>query len=224
MTDDKTIGERIRSCRKKVGLTQKALADKMNIHISRISRYESGKSTPTQETIKLIAEKLNVRLEYLLGQSSAEDGATAFLENFLHVFDTVTTSNNIRKNLPKANPLQEDNLPFDDNCIILEGAKRNFDFIKKIARYGNMDKQSSEYDALIQKAIKAYNENTEEKIKEKYVLIPANSISSIINDAIEKKRYLTSLFKSWEMNEPNIEEALPSKEQIQKTKKNNIAK
>ena len=47
MTNKRIIGDIIRTCRKKRGLSQKALADKMLILPSSISAYENGNMQPS---------------------------------------------------------------------------------------------------------------------------------------------------------------------------------
>ncbi|MDE6591386.1 MAG: helix-turn-helix domain-containing protein [Oscillospiraceae bacterium] len=54
-----TTGERIRTVRKKKGLTQKQLADRCGMADSAIRKYESGRINPKLETIHRIATALN---------------------------------------------------------------------------------------------------------------------------------------------------------------------
>lgn len=77
---DKLLGnnclraDRIRLIREKRGLSQHQLAEMCNIGINQIHRYEVGKAQPTAENLKLIAEKLGVSADYLLGLSNDERG------------------------------------------------------------------------------------------------------------------------------------------------------
>lgn len=50
----------IRKARKSVGLTQEALAKKLNINRATISKYETGEISPTFEQLQAIAEALNI--------------------------------------------------------------------------------------------------------------------------------------------------------------------
>lgn len=61
-----TIGENIKAARKKAGLTQKGLADKLGIPYQGISQYERGIRKPKLETLDRIATALGVSLETLL--------------------------------------------------------------------------------------------------------------------------------------------------------------
>lgn len=61
-----TIGERIRELRQQKGLTQKQLGDKCEMADSAIRRYESDRGNPTLDTLKRIAEALEVSTFSLL--------------------------------------------------------------------------------------------------------------------------------------------------------------
>ncbi len=52
--------ERIKKARKKAGITQKELAEKTGLSIASIQGYEQGKYCPKFETLKKIANVLNV--------------------------------------------------------------------------------------------------------------------------------------------------------------------
>lgn len=57
-----TIGEKIKQARKKAGYTQKELGEKLGISQVRVAQYENGIRNPKIETIKKIAEALNVEI------------------------------------------------------------------------------------------------------------------------------------------------------------------
>ena len=65
---DKKIecGKRLKECRLEAGITQKELADKINITYQSISNIECGKRSLTVENARSCAKILNVRIEYLL--------------------------------------------------------------------------------------------------------------------------------------------------------------
>ena len=62
----KSIGETISSLRKKKGLTQNELADKMNVTDKAVSKWERDLSCPDVNTISRLAEVLDVSVEELL--------------------------------------------------------------------------------------------------------------------------------------------------------------
>lgn len=61
-----TLGERIRELRKKHGLSQEQLADKLNVSRQAVQKWESGVNEPNIETIKCIASYFQVDYGYLL--------------------------------------------------------------------------------------------------------------------------------------------------------------
>lgn len=61
-----TTGERIRAARKNVGLTQKALGDKCQMPDSQIRQYELGMVNPKVETLKRIADALDIPVSELI--------------------------------------------------------------------------------------------------------------------------------------------------------------
>lgn len=62
----KSIGETISSSRKKKGLTQNELAEKMNVTDKAVSKWERDLSCPDVNTISRLAEVLDVSVEELL--------------------------------------------------------------------------------------------------------------------------------------------------------------
>lgn len=61
-----TIGIKIKELRKRKGITQKELAEELNITDSAITRYESGKREPNIDMINKIAAALGVSINELL--------------------------------------------------------------------------------------------------------------------------------------------------------------
>lgn len=61
------LKERIKKLRKEKGLTQKELANELNVSRPTITCYETGKRTPDKERLLEIANFFNVSVDYLLG-------------------------------------------------------------------------------------------------------------------------------------------------------------
>ena len=61
-----TIAERIRLTRQQKNLSQKALAEKAQVNLKSLSRYELGTSVPPADVVKAIADALNVSTDALL--------------------------------------------------------------------------------------------------------------------------------------------------------------
>lgn len=66
------IGERLAELRKDKNLSQKELAEVLNISTYTVSSYEREKSTPDDEMKIKIAKFFNISLDYLLGLISEE--------------------------------------------------------------------------------------------------------------------------------------------------------
>jgi len=62
----KALGHRIKSFRKERDLTQKELAQKLDITFGQLNKYESGLNSPSPELLVLLAEHLHVGLDMLL--------------------------------------------------------------------------------------------------------------------------------------------------------------
>lgn len=67
------FGNKLRLLRKKKGLTQKQLADKLGLAFSTISMYERGDREPDFEILESIADFFNVSMDYLHGKSSSNN-------------------------------------------------------------------------------------------------------------------------------------------------------
>ena len=72
---NRTIAEIISSRRKEKGMTQKELADLLNITDKAVSKWERGIACPDTQTIPKVAQILDLTIEELLvGESSAPSG------------------------------------------------------------------------------------------------------------------------------------------------------
>ena len=74
-----TFSDNLKTIRTRRGLTQQKLADILNVSQNAIHNWESGKREPNMDTIREIADKLNVDVWYLVSKPlSTPDG---FSEN-----------------------------------------------------------------------------------------------------------------------------------------------
>lgn len=75
MTDSVKIGNFIMNKRKKIGMTQQQLADKLNISFQAVSKWETGNAYPNIEILCDLAMALNVTVDELLtGIDRLDDG------------------------------------------------------------------------------------------------------------------------------------------------------
>lgn len=67
------FNEKILYCRKKAGLSQEELAEKLGVSRQAISKWENGDSTPEISKLFLIAKTFGVSTDWLLSEDSVED-------------------------------------------------------------------------------------------------------------------------------------------------------
>ncbi|HEN0128854.1 TPA: helix-turn-helix domain-containing protein [Streptococcus agalactiae] len=65
--------ERLKKLRLEAGLTQKELANKLNITQQTYAQWESGRSKPRSKTLELFANFFNVSTDYLIGNTDTKD-------------------------------------------------------------------------------------------------------------------------------------------------------
>lgn len=70
------FGKRLRTVREDRGLTQRQLAERIEVYVPQISRYESGGAMPSAETLIALSEVLQVGLdELVLGRDNDHEEA-----------------------------------------------------------------------------------------------------------------------------------------------------
>lgn len=85
------LGERLKKARKKSGMTQKELAQKLNLTDATLNRYEKGHRKPDPKTLSKIAEILHVSVDWLLGRTDHPEPLPNF-EKFLKKMGGLQTS------------------------------------------------------------------------------------------------------------------------------------
>lgn len=60
------LSEKILYCRKKSGLSQEALAQKLNVSRQAVSKWETGEATPDISNLALLAKEFNVTADWLI--------------------------------------------------------------------------------------------------------------------------------------------------------------
>ena len=63
-----TFGEKLKEARKEAGLSQEQFAEKMSVSRSAIAKWESDKGMPDVNNLKMMAQLLDVSLDYLLDE------------------------------------------------------------------------------------------------------------------------------------------------------------
>lgn len=87
MPTDELIGKRIQEIRTQRGMTQEALAERINISKSSISEWEACKRVPRMETLRKIADALGVDVWEIIGFNNME---------FTPVKDGIPLPSNVR--------------------------------------------------------------------------------------------------------------------------------
>lgn len=90
------LGEKIAEQRKKLGLSQEELAEKLNISQKSISKYELGDRKPQYKVLVRIAEYFGVTVDYLLRSTDTQD------------FDICDCGNTIKELRTEAGMTQEE--------------------------------------------------------------------------------------------------------------------
>jgi len=63
-----TFGEKLKAARKEAGLSQEQFAEKMSVSRSAVAKWESDKGMPDVNNLKVMAQLLDVSVDYLLDE------------------------------------------------------------------------------------------------------------------------------------------------------------
>ena len=72
-----TLGEKIREARRKCGLSQEQLADKMSVSRSAVAKWEQGRGMPSKASLQELCKLFNLTEEELLNEK----------EQYIYTFD-----------------------------------------------------------------------------------------------------------------------------------------
>lgn len=72
----------LRSARIKRGLTQRALAERLNMSVRTIIEIERGRSSPKFETVALLARELNISLDSVVFQNMPTNTVSKSVTDF----------------------------------------------------------------------------------------------------------------------------------------------
>lgn len=72
-----SLQEKIYDCRKKAGLSQEALAEKIGVSRQAISKWETGEATPEVGKLLLLAKTFGVTTDWLLSEDEPEEEASS---------------------------------------------------------------------------------------------------------------------------------------------------
>ena len=94
MLDTKTFGEKLRNHRKKLGLSQENVAEKIGVTAQAVSKWENGECLPDCFNLKSLGETYGVSLDILLETETTRDAdaAAAKIEQLADEFIWATES------------------------------------------------------------------------------------------------------------------------------------
>lgn len=81
MYNPNVLAQRLKISRVSQKLTQRQLAEKVNITAATISAYEKGAKNPTLQNVMQLSEALNVSIDWLCGTPKFKREALSLLEN-----------------------------------------------------------------------------------------------------------------------------------------------
>lgn len=105
-----TIGDRIVNIRGNLDITQKALAEKINITCATMCKYENNINIPNAEILRLLADTLDTTTDYLTCRTNIKHNPYSVLDKSLKEID-IELINKVLK------------LPYDDKIRIIERAE-----------------------------------------------------------------------------------------------------
>lgn len=120
------IGEKIKEVRKRQGLTQRELAEKMGTTQQNLAQYESGKRYPKLVTIEKIASALKVPLNTLL-----DGNWQPYTKEITDSLDTVTEA--IEQVTALGDDMMQDKIIENFNKVSPEGKQKIFEYSQDIS-------------------------------------------------------------------------------------------
>lgn len=107
-----TFGEKLKSARKRAGLTQEQLAEQLLVSRQAITKWESDKGLPDIENLKQLSKRLDVRIDYLL--DSGEPMDLSVMREEIHLEDytyTRTIKGRLNKKAGKKDTIVKEKYP-----------------------------------------------------------------------------------------------------------------
>ncbi|MBC8537423.1 helix-turn-helix transcriptional regulator [Christensenellaceae bacterium NSJ-63] len=101
------MGNKIKECRKKRGVSQEELAKQIGVKRAVISKYETGKISPRLDMVQKIARALGVSIDELLGD-------TLYIDTLENMADLLISGKATQENLAKKMKEYYPNTPADE--------------------------------------------------------------------------------------------------------------
>lgn len=181
-TDNEYVGQIIKEVRDQRGYKQQELAEEIGVTPSVMSKIEGGKRAADIQELVHISEKLNVRLEYLLGIDRDIDDDEHMVNLFLGKFFRVITTKSFCKNRGAYTPEDIEDLFYavPGQYVIFEGSPRTFSFITQVAIANSCGKM--ERDARIKEALNKYREGKDKRTDDRYFLLSKMQMQKLVKE------------------------------------------
>lgn len=190
-----SIGEKLKECRRKVGLSQEQLAEKLYVSRQAVTKWESNKGVPDVYNLQNISKLLGVSIDYLLDDGKAllntvikesiniNDYKKA--SKFASIYDSV-----VREKYPKATIIyrlvRQKKLNLVENIIdfvAMPGILKVVDSFNDMAAYYLVELEQKQ---LLVNVTKEFIESRELSCKfiEKKMMIGNNSFKKVYHNLI----------------------------------------
>lgn len=192
----KKIGERIEEMRKDRDKTQEQLGERCGFTKSKICKLENGIQLPAIDEVFILANALDVEIEYLLGIEKTS--AKPLIDNFEKIVLSKTYTTKGRKVYDK------NQIPFviDEDYFVLTCREKIIALFKELASL-QADKKSlseKEYEDRTIKAQQNFAKGKSNKAQLMYLLTDSQ-LTKIIEKAVLQKNYLKTLLENLDDNE-----------------------
>ncbi len=130
------MGDKLRTIRKKLGLTQIQAAEKIGINVVQYRRYENNNAIPGGRTLQKIAAALDVEARDLIGDTQLEQAASALEDQISKIYSNTNLSPDEKERL--ITQLQNEHLDYSMLLRILEDErlKNVIDFYLSLSAEG----------------------------------------------------------------------------------------
>lgn len=117
MNDDEKMimSERIKQERENSGLSQEALAVKLNMKRTNVANYEAGRVTPPSNVLRELATIFEVNADYLLGLSDIRKRSSSENDQEVPNWATKKDKRDFKQLLTDDQELMFDGVPLDDS-------------------------------------------------------------------------------------------------------------
>ena len=95
------LGARIAALRRKAGISQAELAQRIGVSASAVGMYEQGRREPAADLLVTMAQVFEVSTDYLLtGRASDDADQTALTDTLLHALSVADKQVEVRRDRP----------------------------------------------------------------------------------------------------------------------------